>query len=248
MEPTGRTLVIGGTGHVGAAICRQLRDAGHAVAFTYRRSEEKARSLAAELGAAAFPLDLGLGESVGAAVQHADEALGGMDGLVVASGIATAHRTGSAPHVPKWDEVAPAAFTEMLAVNVTGPFAACQAAGWLMAQRKRGRIVLLGSIDGVKSVPSPVDYAGCKAALVGMTHSLSKDLGPQGILVNLIAPGILDGGIATLLSDELLAEYVKHSCLRRVGTADEVARWAVFLCGPKNTYLTGQTVVLDGGL
>jgi 3-oxoacyl-[acyl-carrier protein] reductase len=248
VEPVGRTLVIGGTGHVGAAICRQLRDAGHAVALTYFRNEEKARSLATELGAIASPLDLGVHESIGPAVQRADEELGGMNGLVIASGVATEHRTGTMPHVPKWDEAEPAAFSGMLSVNVTGAFFACQAAGRLMAKRKAGRIVLIGSIDGVKSVPSPVDYACCKAALVGMTHSLSKDLGPHGILVNLVAPGILDGGIANLLSKDLLAEYVKHCSLRRVGTADEVARWAVFLAGPRNTYLTGQTVILDGGL
>ena len=248
MNPAGRTLVIGGTGHVGSAVCRQLRDAGHAVAFTYCRSEEKARALAGELGAPGHRLDLGQHASIGPALERIDAELGGMDGLVIASGLATTHQAGGAPRVPKWNEVEPAAFAGLLAVNVAGPFFACQAAGLLMGRRKAGRIVLVGSIDGVKAVPSPVDYACCKAALVGMMHALAKDLGPDGILVNLIAPGILDGGIARLLRDELLAEYVKHCTLKRVGTPDEVARWAVFLAGPKNTYLTGQTVILDGGL
>jgi 3-oxoacyl-[acyl-carrier protein] reductase len=150
--------------------------------------------------------------------------------------------------VPKWDEIDPSSFARMLSVNVMGAFFACQWAGSFMRQRKTGRIVLVGSIDGVKSVPSPTDYACCKAALVGMVQSLSKDFGPLGILVNLVAPGFLDGGIAGLLSEELHAEYLKHCTLKRVGTPDEVAKWVGFLAGPKNTYLTGQTVILDGGL
>ncbi len=100
----------------------------------------------------------------------------------------------------------------------------------------------------MKPVPAPVDYACCKAALWGMTQALSKELGKYNILVNMVAPGVLEGGIAALLSDELMSEYVNHSALRRVGTFSEVAKMIAFLAGPRNTYLTGQAVILDGGL
>lgn len=243
-----RILVIGGTGHVGAAICRQLRQAGHAVAFTYCQNVHKARALADELNADCYALDLGVFDSIVPTLQGVAEKLGGLDALVVASGLATAHQREGVPVVPKWNEVEPSGFARMLDVNVKGTFFACQWAASVMRLQKAGKIVLVGSIDGVKPVPSPVDYACCKAALVGMVQSLSKDLGPHGILVNLIAPGILDGGIASLLSQELHAEYVKHCTLKRVGTAEDIARWAEFLVGPRNTYLTGQTIIVDGGL
>ena len=243
-----RTLVIGGSGHVGTAICRQLSQAGHAVAFTYCQNQPKAKALADELKASCHVLDLGVPAAIGSTLHDITDKLGGLDALVVASGLATAHQHDGVPVVPKWNEIEPCAFARMLAVNVTGVFFACQWAASVMSQQKSGKIVLVGSIDGVKPVPSPADYAVCKAALAGMVQSLSKDLGPQGILINLIAPGILDGGIATLLSENLHAEYVKHCTLKRVGTPDEIAKWATFLVGPKNSYLTGQTVILDGGL
>ena len=243
-----RILVIGGTGYVGETICRQLLQAGHAVAFTYCKNEQKARTLAEELKSSCHALDLGVLDSIAPTLKEITTKLGGLDALVVASGRATAHQREGLPIVSKWNEVNPEAFSRMLDVNVKGVFFACQWAASLMCLQKSGKIVLVGSIDGVKPVPSPVDYACCKAALVGMVQSLSKDLGPQGILVNLIAPGILEGGIASLLSKELHAEYVKHCTLKRVGTAEDIARWTEFLVGSRNTYLTGQTIIVDGGL
>jgi NAD(P)-dependent dehydrogenase (short-subunit alcohol dehydrogenase family) len=243
-----RILVIGGTGHVGAVICRCLSLAGHAVAFTYFQNAQKARALAEELKSSCYALDLGAGDAITPTLNGIAEKLGGLDALVVASGLATAHQREGVPVVPKWNEVEPCAFSRMLEVNVKGPFFVCQWAASVMSRQKAGKIVLVGSIDGIKPVPSPVDYACCKAALVGMVHSLSKDLGPHGILVNLIAPGILEGGIAALLSKELHAEYVKHCTLKRIGTAEDIARWAEFLISPRNSYLTGQTIIVDGGL
>jgi NAD(P)-dependent dehydrogenase (short-subunit alcohol dehydrogenase family) len=248
MDTPARTIVIGGSGYVGAAICRQLVRDGHAVVFTYCRNAAPARALAEELGVSALALDLAAEETIAPVLQKACEALGGLDALVIASGLATAHERAGQPLVPAWHEVAPDAFRRMLAVNVTGPFLACQWAAGRMAPQRRGRMVIIGSIDGVKPVPSPVDYACCKAALVGLVQSLAKDLGRHQILINLIAPGILDGGIAALLSPELHAEYVKHCTLKRVGTPAEIAAWAAFLIGTRNTYVTGQTVILDGGL
>lgn len=248
MNTSLRILVIGGSGHVGAAICRRLCSEGHTVAFTYCQNRQKALSLEHELKAQSYPLELGSFTQVKEVVDMAADQMGGLDGLVVASGLATAHQREGGAVVPKWDEICPSEFARMLTVNVMGVFFACQRAASIMASQRSGRIVLVGSIDGVKPVPSPVDYACCKAGLVGIVQSLAKDLGPHGILVNLIAPGILDGGIADLLSQELHEEYLKHCTLRRVGTAEEVAQWAAFLVGAKNTYLTGQTVVVDGGL
>jgi NAD(P)-dependent dehydrogenase (short-subunit alcohol dehydrogenase family) len=110
-----------------------------------------------------------------------------------------------------------------------------------------GQIVVVGSMDGVKTVPAPVHYAAGKGALRAMVQALAKELGEKRILVNMVAPGILEGGLARLLSDELLQEYLKHSSLRRTGTAREIAELVAWLA-LENTYVTGQSIVLDGGL
>ena len=87
-----------------------------------------------------------------------------------------------------------------------------------------------------------------RALVVSKGLALSKELGDRNILVNMVAPGILEGGVAKLLSEELMAEYLKHCSLRRTGKFSEVANVIAFLAGPGNTYVTGQAVILDGGL
>ncbi|MCP4400261.1 MAG: SDR family oxidoreductase, partial [bacterium] len=150
--------------------------------------------------------------------------------------------------VPKFFDITPEVYDKMMRVNVRGIFFTLQEAARIMSASQKGRIVIVGSIDGIKLLPSPVDYACCKAALWGMTQGLAKELGQYNILVNMIAPGILEGGIAELLSEELMQEYLKHCSLKRVGTFSEIANMVAFLAGPKNTYLTGRAIVLDGGL
>lgn len=253
LEPdhTTRVLVIGGSGHVGLEICRELSASGCSIAFTYCRGVDRAEALIAQLAkdgheAPCFMLDLGDLPQVAATIKSAADALGGLDGLVIASGLSTGQPWRG--HQPGFFEVTAAGFDRLMGVNVRGVYFACQAACQIMKSGHGGRVVLVGSVDGVKPVPSPPDYACTKAALWGLTQSLSKELGPAGILVNLVAPGILDGGIATYLAEDLMKDYVRHSALRRVGTASEIARVTAFLVSPRNTYLTGQAVVLDGGL
>ncbi|MCP4689231.1 MAG: SDR family oxidoreductase, partial [Desulfobacterales bacterium] len=149
---------------------------------------------------------------------------------------------------PKFLEITPEGYDRMSDVNVRGVLFVCQEAARIMAAAGGGKIVIVGSIDGVKSVPGPVDYACCKGALRGMTWAMAKELGKYNILVNMVAPGILEGGVAEYLSEELMTEYVKHCALRRVGAFSEAARVVAFLAGEKNTYLTGEAVMLDGGL
>lgn len=250
-HPGTRILVIGGNGHVGSEVCRELSADGCTVAFTYHSGTARAETLAVQLAkdrrqAPRLSLDLEEIDQVSHTITAAADALGGLDGLVIASGLSTGQPwTG---HQPEFSEVTAAGFDRMMAVNVRGVFFACQAAVQIMRAAGGGRIVIVGSVDGVKPVPSPPDYACTKAALWGLTQSLSKELGSARILVNLVAPGIVDGGIATYLAEDLMKDYLRHSALRRTGTASEIARVVAFLVGPRNTYLTGQAVVLDGGL
>ena len=248
-----RALIIGGSGSLGSVICRVLAESGFSVAFTYYQGEEKARRLLDALQgaghkASALKTDLADPENARAVVHEAHQKMGGLDALIIASGIASAYAPQGHFELPKLQEITPTIFDKVFSVNVRGVFFACQEAARLMSGNSGGKMVMIGSIDGVKIAHPPVDYACSKAALWGLVQALSKELGPHNILVNLVAPGVLEGGIAQYLTPDMMNEYLKHASLKRVGKFFEIANVVAFLAGEKNTYITGQAIVLDGGL
>ena len=97
-------------------------------------------------------------------------------------------------------------------------------------------------------IEAPIHYCASKAALVGMTNALAKEVARHGVRVLCLAPGLLEDGVGRNLPDHRLADYLKHCSLGRVGTFEEVAELAAFLVSPKNSYMTGTTVVQDGGV
>lgn len=238
-----RVLVFGGSGVVGHEVVTQLAAAGAQVAFTYLTSEDRALALAkATPGSLALPLDLSSVEDIGSTVRHVHERLEGIDAFVHCAAVGVT--VGDQGH-PPLAEIDEAGWDRMQAVNTKSAFFAVQALAPLMSLAG-GNVVLVGSIDGIKPVPAPVHYATSKGALTAMARTLAKELGPQ-IRVNLVAPGILDDGISRTLPQALKDEYLKHSGLRRFGTAAEVAGLVTWLA-LNNTYLTGQSMVLDGAL
>lgn len=236
-----RVLVFGGSGAVGRAVCRRLKTDGARVAFTYMTGESVAGELAKELGddAMALPLDVRSVDDIAAVVGRVGDAFGGLDGFVQCAAVGATkpeHYTVKGTDEAAWDEV--------LSVNTKSTFFAVRA---LLEVMNSGNVVVVGSIDGHKPVPAPVHYAASKGALAGMVQALAKELGPQGIRVNLVAPGLLDDGISRTLPEDLKAEYLKHCGLQRFGTADEVANVVAWLA-LDNTYVTGRSVLLDGAL
>ena len=242
-----RCLVLGGSGHIGSAACRALSRDGHRVAFTYHRNETAARTLEKELpGAKALPVDLRDYQAAARVVDDGAKALGGLDALLQCAGTAgdpALYRDGSG--ADKFLGIPEAGFDEMMDLTAKSTFVAAQAASRLMTGG--GTILIVGSMDGVKAVPAPVHYAAAKGALRAMTQALAQELGKRGIRVNMLAPGLLDGGVASLLPPRLLEDYLKHCALHRVGTAAEVAEVAAWFVR-ENTYVSGQTILLDGGL
>jgi 3-oxoacyl-[acyl-carrier protein] reductase len=107
--------------------------------------------------------------------------------------------------------------------------------------------VLVGSVDAIKPVPAPVHYVASKAAVHGMALSMAKELGPDGVKVNVVAPGVLEAGLSRHLPAQLREEYVKHCSLKRPGRLSEAASVIVWLC-LQNTYVTAQKLLLDGAL
>jgi len=234
-------VVFGGSGTVGRAIVSALAADGAKVAFTYFQNERAAHALLECVpGSIARRVDLGSASEAARAVAELRAELGGLTAFVHA---ATAT---SAAVEPKFESILEAdegALDRLLAVNVKSAFFACRE----LARDFTGNIVLLGSIDGAKSVPAPAAYAASKGALSALARALSKELGPRGVKINVVAPGVLEAGSSRSLPDSLRAEYLKHCGLRRYGRVEEIAGLVAWL-SLQNTYITGQTLVVDGAL
>jgi len=243
-----KLVVVGGSGHLGSEICRQLAEMNCSVVLSYYKNKDQAEKLSKQLNFIPLYLNLEDLDNIKSFVSESYNLLGRVDGLIFSSGIATSHYHSESAYIPTFFDITGAGFDKMVSINVKGVFFLCQEISKIMIQQKSGKIVITGSIDGVKHLPAPMDYACCKSALYGFTQSLAKELGKYNILVNMVAPGILEGGISDLLKPELREAYLKHSTMKRPGTFSEIAKVVVFLISSKNTYLTGQAIILDGGL
>lgn len=244
---TSRCLVFGGSGALGAAVCRALAAGGARVALTYHRGEGAAREVAEEVHAAlVLRLDLMSLEAIEGAVDRAGDVLGGLDAFVQCAGVGIttepADRT-----LARMRAVDEGAWDRMMGVNTKSTFFAVRRVADVMARGSGGNVVFMGALDGVKPSPSPVHYAASKGALVGMTAAMAKELGPDRIRVNMVAPGILETGMSRDIPADLLQEYVKHCGLKRLGRLGEVAGLVAWLA-LHNTYVTGQVLLVDGAL
>lgn len=243
-----RALVFGGSGALGRVVCRHLARAGARVAFTYHSGERVAAELREALPqSVALRMDAASVAQIEGTVDAAAEALGGVDAFVQCAGVAiTMECAGKRSHhrMPAIDE---AGWDRMLGINAKSTFFAVRRVAPVMERGGGGNVVLIGSIDGVKPAPSPVHYAASKGALAGMTTAMAKELGEARIRVNMVAPGILEGGLSRDIPENLLAEYVKHCGLKRVGTLDEIASLVAWLA-QHNSYVTGQVMLVDGAL
>lgn len=245
-----RCLVLGGTGHVGQSVCAALAATGADVYFTYWKNLAKARDMQQMWpGMRAVPLDGRDFSAVKNAITAVADEMGGLDALIHCVGTAGAPELYAAAEngADKFLTIDEAAYREMMDVTVASAFAACQTFAALKGPQGGGNVVLAGSMDGVKAVPAPIHYAAAKGAIAAMTRALAKELKSRGVLVNHVALGVLDGGIASLLSEELKRDYIKHGCVKRVGTGAEAGEFIAWLA-TENTALNGETIILDGGL
>jgi len=242
-----RVLVIGGSGTLGRVIVQDLLAEAASVAFTWYLSKDRADALtAAHPGLTALQLDVTVPGAVATAVNAAADALGGLDALVHCAALAiTPGQSPPAGTYQKMADLTADDFALLMQVNVQSAFLAAQAAVPHMTDG--GNIVLLGSVDSVKPVPSPVHYAASKAALTGLARAMAKELGRANVRVNVIAPAILEAGMSEIVPDDTVQQFLKHSGFGRRGTLKEAAAVVAWFA-VHNTYVTAQTVALDGGL
>jgi len=243
-----RCLVVGGSGALGSEVCRSLHQSGARLAFTYHSSESAGRALALELpGSQVHALDLLSIPALEALIDKVAGAWDGLDTFIQCAGVGVTSPSTQAQVHHTMEQVDEASWDRMQDINTKSTFFAVRRVAAHLRRAGGGSIVLIGSIDGVKPVPAPVHYAASKAALAGMTTAMAKELGKDNIRVNLIAPGILEGGISTALPEDLRREYLKHCGLKRYGRFAEIAAWVEWLA-LRNVYVTGQTILVDGAL
>jgi 3-oxoacyl-[acyl-carrier protein] reductase len=243
VTPSGKSaLVTGGSSGLGRAIVVALAQAGARVAFTYRSNADGARSLVEEIGRPAdvFAIggDVGSEADVERIVTDAAGRLGGIDILVNNAGI-----TRDALVM----RMSPEDWHAVIETNLTGAVRCCRHALPHLSRSTAGRIINVASIAGITGSPGQANYSAAKAALIGLTGVLARQLATKGITVNTVAPGAIDAGIVAGLHEDLRKKITAVIPMGRMGTADDVAALVAFLAGPDAGYITGQTIAVDGG-
>lgn len=231
-------LITGGSRGIGRAMVELFSKEGYRVAFTYLASEDMAKQISEKTGAFAIRADAEKEEEIISAVRKAEEALGGIDCLInnaAISGFSLVTDISTA----EWDR--------FLRVNLTAPFIFSRAVLPSMIRKKRGRIVNITSMWGLVGASCEVHYSATKAGLIGFTKALAKEVGPSGITVNAIAPGVIATDMNRALSESDLESLKEETPLSRLGTPEEVARAALFLCSEGAAFITGEIMNLSGG-
>ena len=232
-------LVTGGSRGIGAAVARELGRAGAHVAVNYRASREEAEAIASETGGIAVEGDVSDGEQAKALVERVEGELGDVDVLVNNAGI-TRDTLLVRMSDEDWDTV--------LATNLTAAFHTSRAVARKMLRRRSGAIVNMSSFVGVHGNPGQANYAATKAGLIGFTKALAKELGNRGVRANAVAPGYITTDITSDLSDEIRGFLLSATPLGRLGTPEDVASAVRFLCSDEAGFITGEVLLVDGGL
>ena len=241
LDLTGKVaLVTGGTRGIGRSVAQTLRGAGARVAIT-GRDPERARAAAAELGegVAGFGCELAAPAQIEAAVAAAEAALGPIDILVNNAGL-TRDQILLRMSESDWDTV--------LDANLKGAFLATRAVLKGMMKRKAGRIVNIGSIVGLTGNKGQANYAASKAGLIGLTKSVAKEYASRNILVNCVVPGFVETDMTGALPVEARATLLQQIALGRLGRPEDIAGAVLFLASDLAGYITGQVLVVDGGM
>ncbi len=231
-------LISGGSRGIGKEIVKLFCTLGYNVAFTYNSSKNEAEELSAETGALAIKADNRIESECIDAVKLTRERFGDIDVLVNNAGISSFSLFTDLT-LEKWNE--------FLSVNLTGAFIYTKAVLDGMINKKRGRIINVSSIWGLVGSSCEVHYSTTKAALIGMTKSLAKELGPSGITVNAVAPGVINTEMNKSLSKEDVEALLDETPLCRIGEPGEVARAVAFLASDEASFITGEVINVSGG-
>ena len=231
-------IVTGGTRGIGEAISLALKEQGIAVAANYAGNDERAREFAERTGVAAFKWDVSDPEACAAGCAQVEQALGPVDIVVNNAGIT---RDGTLLKMSYAD------WKEVIDTNLGGCFNMAKATFPGMRDRKWGRFVNIGSINGQAGQYGQVNYAAAKSGIHGFTKALAQEGARFGITVNAIAPGYIDTDMVAAVPQDVLAKIVAKIPVGRLGQAHEIARGVRFLCSEEAGFVTGSTLSINGG-
>ena len=238
-------LITGASRGIGAATARLFAEKGWNVAVNYNKSAQAAEDLVRELTglgvrACAIQADVSDPEQAAELVEQTVRELGGLDALVCNAGIALPQQLITDTTDEQWRQI--------FAANVNGMFYTIRAAVPHFVSRKAGRIVTLSSVWGMTGGSCEVAYSAAKGAVIAMTKALAKELGPSGITVNCVAPGVIATDMNKHLDGDSLEALRQEIPLERIGTPEDVARSIFFLANEESAYITGQVLQPNGGI
>lgn len=237
-------LVTGSSRGIGRAIAVKLADDGFAIAVNYATSAGKADEVVAQIEKAggtalAVQADVSDPDAVVGMFKTVKETLGDVAVLVNNAGI-TDDGLVMRMTPDQWDSV--------MNTNLRSAFLCTKAALRSMVRARSGRVINMSSVSGISGNPGQANYAASKAGVIGFTKSVAKEVGSRGITVNAVAPGFIQTDMTAGLADDLMEEVTKQIALARLGNVEDVASIVSYLASESASYITGQTIVVDGGL
>ncbi len=238
MKPT--VLITGGSRGIGAQAVKTFYHNGYDVAFCYHHAEQAAHTLMDELpGVTGIKADLADAQQIEVMAQRVLSTFGHVDALVLNAGISLQKLLPDTT-CEEWDQ--------LFAINLRAMFLCCRALLPAMISRKSGAIVTVSSMWGQSGASCEVAYSAAKAGVIGFTKALAKEVGPSGIRVNCVAPGVIDTDMNAALSPDDIACLREETPLGCIGTAGQVAQAIYTLASPDSAFITGQVLGINGGL
>lgn len=234
-----KVLITGGSRGIGAACVSRFSKNGDSVVFIYRSDDESAARICEETGAKAVKCDISDPADVKEAVKEALEKLGGVDILVNNAGIA---------QTKLFTDITDGEWEKMLGTNLGGVFNCTREVLPHMIAEKSGSVVNISSMWGRTGASCEVHYSAAKAGIIGLTKALAKEVGPSGITVNCVGPGVIETDMNASLDEQTVRELCDETPLCRIGKPEDVANAVFFLSSDEASFITGQVLGVDGGM